>query len=209
MSPNGLRPHRRVSHRGTTSISGQTRDGRYCRARYYHPGLHRFISEDPIGCRGRDLNLYSYVRNSPLNWVDPLGLQAIPVPMPRPVPMPPGPTPGTDQAADQLRDFVEGTAEGFRQVIDFWISFARSRGQSDPHTLPRVNPGRNARGKCNPCPEPPPPWEAPGKRHGSTGGSHWHGVFYNQNSETCECYPDRYAGPTRPDPWPPQPQGNR
>ena len=39
----------------------------YYRARYYHPRLQRFISEDPIGFRGGDANLYGYVRNAPLN----------------------------------------------------------------------------------------------------------------------------------------------
>jgi RHS repeat-associated protein len=35
----------------------------YYRARYYHPTLQRFISEDPIGFRGGDFNLYVYVSN--------------------------------------------------------------------------------------------------------------------------------------------------
>ncbi|WP_041620431.1 RHS repeat-associated core domain-containing protein [Stanieria cyanosphaera] len=34
----------------------------------------RFISEDPIGFAGGDSNLYRYVNNSPVNYVDPLGL---------------------------------------------------------------------------------------------------------------------------------------
>jgi RHS repeat-associated protein len=45
----------------------------YYRARYYHPGLARFISEDPIGLRG-GVNVYAYAFNSPLNWTDPTGL---------------------------------------------------------------------------------------------------------------------------------------
>ena len=47
------------------------------RARYYDPGLGRFISEDPTGFDGGDLNLYRYVNNSPLNGTDPTGEQAI------------------------------------------------------------------------------------------------------------------------------------
>jgi RHS repeat-associated protein len=46
---------------------------RYCRARYYHPGLQRFISEDPIGFAGGDISLYGYVGNSPTNLIDPTG----------------------------------------------------------------------------------------------------------------------------------------
>jgi len=65
--------------RGRRRFSGQTRVGRYCRARYYHPGRQRFISEDPIGFAGGDANLYAYVRNSPLGLVDPLGLSYIDV----------------------------------------------------------------------------------------------------------------------------------
>jgi RHS repeat-associated protein len=68
------RPHRADSHRGQCRFSDQTRAGRYCRARYYHPGLQRFISEDPIGFAGGDVNLYSYVGNSPLSFIDPFGL---------------------------------------------------------------------------------------------------------------------------------------
>ena len=45
----------------------------YYRARYYHPGLHRFISEDPIGFAGGDPNLYAYVHNNPTNFRDPSG----------------------------------------------------------------------------------------------------------------------------------------
>jgi RHS repeat-associated protein len=45
----------------------------YYRARYYHPGLQRFISEDPVGFAGGDTNLYAYVWGNPTNLVDPLG----------------------------------------------------------------------------------------------------------------------------------------
>jgi RHS repeat-associated protein len=46
----------------------------YYRARYYSPMLGRFISEDPIGFLGGDVNLYAYVRNNPTNLIDPSGL---------------------------------------------------------------------------------------------------------------------------------------
>ena len=46
----------------------------FYRARYYDPAIGRFISEDPIGFSGGDLNLYAYVRNNPVKYKDPLGL---------------------------------------------------------------------------------------------------------------------------------------
>jgi RHS repeat-associated protein len=49
----------------------------YYRARYYHPDLQRFISEDPIGFDAGDVNLYVYVGNDPINGTDPLGLFGI------------------------------------------------------------------------------------------------------------------------------------
>lgn len=45
------------------------------RARQYDPKIGRFISEDPIGFAGGDINLYGYVRNMPLWFRDPTGLQ--------------------------------------------------------------------------------------------------------------------------------------
>jgi RHS repeat-associated protein len=46
----------------------------YMRARFYSTELGRFISEDPIGLGGGDLNLYRYVGNSPTDEIDPTGL---------------------------------------------------------------------------------------------------------------------------------------
>ncbi len=44
------------------------------RARAYHPGLGRFMSEDPLGFGGGDSNLYRYGGNDPVNRTDPSGL---------------------------------------------------------------------------------------------------------------------------------------
>lgn len=46
----------------------------YNRARWYDPKIGRFISEDPIGFAGGDINVYGYVGNSPLALRDPFGL---------------------------------------------------------------------------------------------------------------------------------------
>ena len=45
----------------------------YYRARYYDPTVGRFVSEDLIPSSGSG-SLYSYVRNSPVRWIDPSGL---------------------------------------------------------------------------------------------------------------------------------------
>jgi RHS repeat-associated protein len=58
-------------------FTGRENDGSglyFYRARYYQPQLQRFLSEDPLDVQGGSADLYSYVRNSPTNLVDPLGL---------------------------------------------------------------------------------------------------------------------------------------
>ena len=49
----------------------------FYRARYYNPQIGRFITIDPIGIEGGN-NLYAYVKNNPINFSDPFGLQASP-----------------------------------------------------------------------------------------------------------------------------------
>jgi len=48
-------------------------DNYYYRARYYHPEIGRFLQPDPIGYDD-GLNMYTYVGNNPINWIDPFGL---------------------------------------------------------------------------------------------------------------------------------------
>jgi RHS repeat-associated protein len=46
----------------------------FYRARYYDPKVGRFVTKDPIGFAGGDSNLYGYVSNNPLLYLDPYGL---------------------------------------------------------------------------------------------------------------------------------------
>ncbi len=52
----------------------------YYRARYYDPTAGRFLSEDPIGFGGKDVNFYRYVSNQPTGSDDPFGLRLNPKP---------------------------------------------------------------------------------------------------------------------------------
>lgn len=72
------------STRTRYGFTGRERDSlaglMYYRARIYDPQLGRFISEDPIGFSGGDINFYGYVKNRPLTSRDPSGLFPIPIP---------------------------------------------------------------------------------------------------------------------------------
>jgi RHS repeat-associated protein len=48
----------------------------YLYNRYYYPTNGRFIKEDPIGLSG-GLNMYLFVSNNPIHYIDPFGLDAI------------------------------------------------------------------------------------------------------------------------------------
>jgi uncharacterized protein RhaS with RHS repeats len=55
----------------------------------YDPKVGRWLSEDPLGFKAGDENLYRYVGNGPTNDVDPMGL-----------------------APGDVEDFIEGFVEG-------------------------------------------------------------------------------------------------
>jgi RHS repeat-associated protein len=73
---------------GASSVNGaqftsRENDGTglyHYRARYYNPMIQRFVSEDPIGFSGGDVNVHAYTFNSPTNLTDPTGELTLYVP---------------------------------------------------------------------------------------------------------------------------------
>ncbi len=48
----------------------------YNRARFYNPGMARFVSQDPLGMAGSGVDLYQYAGSDPVDLVDPTGLES-------------------------------------------------------------------------------------------------------------------------------------
>jgi RHS repeat-associated protein len=75
------KPTPQTSFRNSYQFTGREWDKEtglhYYRARYYDPVDGRFISIDPIGFAGGDVNLLGYTGGNPLNRIDPTGLDFI------------------------------------------------------------------------------------------------------------------------------------
>jgi RHS repeat-associated protein len=79
----GYEPYGKTTAAGTSGNSqqytGRENDNTglyYYRARYYHPTVGRFVSEDPIGLAG-GANVYAYVGGNPASNRDPKGLATV------------------------------------------------------------------------------------------------------------------------------------
>jgi RHS repeat-associated protein len=84
-------------------------------ARFYDPATSRWLSRDPIGEEG-GINLYGYVANNPINWVDPWGLS-------------PADVQKIIEEAKKTTDWM--TDNGFRKDPGWKNNFDKSTGQSD------------------------------------------------------------------------------
>lgn len=151
--------------------------------RDYDPSLGRYIEVDPLGIEAGQ-NVFAYVDGRPTTLIDVNGLNPVA-----------GAAGGfvvggpIGAVVGGVGGLVVAVGGGYTigQVIDWYIS--QSRGKSDPVTLPVVNPGRDCKGKCNPCP-PGARWWVNKPGHGHKNG-YWHVIRYNQDPKTCKCYPDR------------------
>lgn len=81
----------------------------YSRARWYDPQIGRFISEDPIGFGGGDINLYGYVGNNPQNRIDPSGNIALPFLFPNKTP--------EDECPKECKDEEQEIRNAFEESV--------------------------------------------------------------------------------------------
>ena len=165
-------------------FTGRENDGTgiyFYRARYYSPTYQRFIAQDPIGLGSGNPNFYAYASSDPINETDASGEQAIAIPVGFCILEP--------EVCALAAAAAAAAAEGAAAIM-------MSRRNSDPVSgLVPINPGRDSAGNCNPCPSDQI-WKAPGDAHGSTCGEHYHGIQWNQDPGTCECFPKRVSGPS-------------
>jgi RHS repeat-associated protein len=97
--------------------TGRENDGTslyHYRARYHHPGMARFVSPDPLGLGGGDINLYSYVGGDPINGVDPLGLSIF--------------DPLPDFVGEPLEDGTDWAGARAHEATVYWADVANNSG---------------------------------------------------------------------------------
>jgi uncharacterized protein RhaS with RHS repeats len=156
----------------------------------FSPNLGRWMTLDPIEYEAGDVNLYRYVGNNPIRFVDPDGLQDKKTdPLPKPVPKP------------EVKDLYPD----LKLPDGYTGKKSDSKEGKDPVVDPKkFDPGMttDCPPKCKSCPKPVI-WEAKGNEHGSTTGTHWHSIVWNQipitkDKDKCQCVPQRKGHATKP-----------
>lgn len=78
--PFGATTNTGAGNKNTYKFTGREEDGTglyYYRARYYHPALSRFVSEDPLRFRAGDVNVYRYAYDNAVRFFDPMGTEGL------------------------------------------------------------------------------------------------------------------------------------
>lgn len=111
------------------------------KARMYHSKLGRFLQIDPIGYKD-DFNLYTYVRNNPVNVIDPTGQNGFFTLFSRPLPPPIARFPILRQAMEEAGAKYQRSqnlriATLKRRYVDAWKRQNNSQGESKfPEEVP-------------------------------------------------------------------------
>ena len=100
----------------------------FYRARYYDSRTGRFLSEDPIGFAGLDVNLYAYVLNNPIRLKDPRGLGTVTIEIS--IALPAGEKNGDINTAGVSVGFAVSTPGVFGGDWDFGFFFQGRAGRS-------------------------------------------------------------------------------
>jgi hypothetical protein len=111
-----------------TSLSASARRAPNFSNRDFSPALGRFLEQDPVSFDGGDTNLYRYVRNSPVDQIDPSGLEITTKPRDDRYYV-------LDLANSQIENWIENTVGESKGKIGFRIRYIDKAKEGSSSTL--------------------------------------------------------------------------